>query len=172
MRVGAVLALALAAAFVAWLVIRHFSDDSSSAVSGDISSTSAADLRRVAAEVGHPVYWIGVLPDRNMELTRTSDGRIYVRYLPTDVQIGVPKPYLTISTYPYPRAYKAIRTLAKRNHVRTLRRLDGGIAMVSSSQPTSVYVARPGEDVEVEVFSPSVSGARNVALSPQLRPVK
>jgi hypothetical protein len=35
--------------------------------------------------VKHPVYWAGPRPSYTYELTRTSDGRIFVRYLPTGV---------------------------------------------------------------------------------------
>src|SRR6266571_119484 len=45
------------------------------------TAASASDLRAFAAP-SRPVYWIGPASSGTLELTRTSRGAVYVRYLP------------------------------------------------------------------------------------------
>jgi hypothetical protein len=45
----------------------------------------------------------------------------------------------------------------------------GRIAFYSSTRPTNVYVARQGEDYQVEVFAPSAVTARRLVASGRIR---
>ena len=95
-RLGAVIALAVAAGLVAWLVLRD--DGSSSSEPAQVAgatATTRAKLADLAAEVQHPIFWLG--PDRGSiyEVTRTGNGKIYVRYLPQGADGGADEPYLT-----------------------------------------------------------------------------
>ena len=40
-----------------------------------------------------------------IELIRASGGKIIIRYLPRGVEVGSPKPYLSVATYPFPGAF-------------------------------------------------------------------
>ena len=147
--------------------------------SGPTKSTTAhaayatvGDLRRLAASAGHPVYWAGPRPGMTYERTQTSDGRIYVRYLPAGVLAGAPRPYLTIGTYPVPNSIAAINGIAKRTGARTFAVAGGGLAVVDSAHPTSVYLAFTGSNYEIEVFDPSAGRARQIVASGQTVPVR
>jgi hypothetical protein len=47
----------------------------------------------------------------------------------------------------------------------------GGVAFYSPSAPTSVYLAYPGTDVQIEVFDPSADQARVLVESGAVRAV-
>ena len=171
LRAGAVVAVVLAVAFGAWVVVQG--DDDESGSGGPASSAaSVAQLRGIPGETGHPLYWAGRRRDYTYELTRTADGNVYIRYLPPGIPVGAKQPnYLTIVTYPRERALRGLRRLARRKGMASFAVRDGGIAVYSVSRTNSVYVAFPGEDVQVEVFDPSPEQARRLARSEQLRPI-
>jgi len=136
------------------------------------AAASAGDLRRLAASVGHPVYWAGVQPGMTYEQTRTSDGRIYIRYLPAGVKPGDRRPHLTVGTYPLPYAVAAVKAIAKRTSAQTFPVAGTGVGVVDSAHPTSVYLAFPGSDYEIEVFDPSAARARRIVASGRIAPVR
>jgi len=47
----------------------------------------------------------------------------------------------------------------------------GGIVVVSSQSPKSVYLGFPGQDYQVEVYDPSARRALRLATSGRVRPV-
>jgi hypothetical protein len=183
-RLGAVIAIALAAAFVVSLVRNggHSSTANQSAIAqpsaaipngagtGPVAK-SAEDLKSFATAIGHPVYWAGARSGRTYELTQTSTGRVYIRYLPAGVQVGVNKQYLTVATYPYPHAFAALTALAK-NRRGAIKLDHGGVAVVDEAYPKSVHLAYPGSDYEVEVFSPSPVLTRQVVVSGEVASIR
>ena len=72
----------------------------------DASKASVDQIRTLADSVGHPVFWLGPREGYTYEVTQTSNGSIYVRYLPPGEKVGVKTPYLTVATYPFPGAYR------------------------------------------------------------------
>jgi hypothetical protein len=118
-RIGAVVALALAIAFVIWLLVRG--NDNSPTTSKTTTPTpgkttpapretiraaTTQSLRALARAAGHPIYWAGPQAKVKYELTQVTDGRIYIRYLPKDAKIGDRRAaYLIVATYPVPNAY-------------------------------------------------------------------
>lgn len=167
--------LAIVAAVVAWLVIDN--RDSSSSLTPTTTSVSktgpvnlsATGLKTLARAVGDPIYWAGPEPNRLYELTRTTAGKVYVRYLPPDVQAGSPKAdFLTIGTYPFPGAYEALEKVA---HGKEQDVPGGGIAVVDEGHPQSVHLAFPGIDYQLEAYDPSPERALEVALSGDVQPV-
>jgi hypothetical protein len=52
-----------------------------------------------------------------------------------------------------------------------LRLPAGVVGLIRPEQPTSVYLAFPGSAIQVEVYDPSPTVARRVALSGDLVPV-
>src|SRR6476661_4248849 len=120
-RLGAVIAVAIAAAFVAWLLIKN-DDNGSSAKRATPEATTPRDLRTFAGTVDIPVYWAGTRPNTTYELTQTSKGYIYIRYLPKGVQIGDRRPnFTTIGTYPYKNAYGTLQKAGTRKGARVQR---------------------------------------------------
>ena len=90
---------------------------------------SAKGLRKLATSVGQPIYWAG--PKQVLyELTRTTRGTVYVRYLPPNVKVGSKKSiYLIVATYPFPNALQALREV-KVGHKVVIP--GGGIAVVDA----------------------------------------
>jgi hypothetical protein len=183
-RLGAVLALALAAAFVVWLVLRN--DDGSSTVDSPAAASAAAipktagigpvaqspqDLQRFAAAGGRPVYWAGPMAGYRYELTQTRNNRVFVRYLPSNVAVGVDKPLLTIATYPFPKAFDALKALAK-NQGGAIELDHGGLALVDRAYPKSIHLAYPGVRYQIEVFSPSPQRTREIVISGRIAAVR
>jgi len=184
-RVGAVVALVIAAGLIAWLVIGN-SDSSSSATpttttpaattppTTTVAQTgpvnlSAAGLKTLAGAVGQPIYWAGPTSNVMYELTRNSTAKVYVRYLPFGVEAGAPKgDYLIVATYPFPGAYEALQKVAG-GQEQTVP--GGGIALVDAGYPQSVHIAFPGVDYQLEVYDPSPQRALEVAVSGDVQPV-
>ena len=104
-RIGAVLAIALLAGFLVWLLIRG---DSSAVPPSDRAAgerVSIADLTTLASRNNLTVYWVGPQQGVTYELTKTSSGQVYVRYLPQGEDVGSENAFLTVGTYPIPDAF-------------------------------------------------------------------
>jgi hypothetical protein len=182
-RVGAVVAVALAVAFVVWLLVRGSGSGSpksggtttpttTSSSTPILQSASVQTLRAVSALVGHPVYWAGPRSRITYELTRTSDDRIYIRYLPKGVKIGDRHAdFLIVGTYPVRNAYRAVQTAAKEKGAETFSISGGGKAVLNKSAPKNVYFAYPRSNYQVEVYAPSPGRARSLIISGKIRPV-
>ena len=185
-RIGAVVALALAIAFVVWLVVRgNDSSTSRPAASpaapaqpkavaqpvrtfGPLAAT-VAKLRVIAR--ARPVYWAGRKPTATYELTKTSNGRVYIRYLPSGIRVGSRKNVRFVGTYAVPDAYKALRKAAKAAGDVTFKAPRGGLAIYSKTGPTNVYLAFPGSNYQIEVYDPNPSRARQLVKSGAIRPI-
>lgn len=126
--------------------------------------TTIKQLRATAAD--RPIYWAGSGPGTRLELTETKAGKTFVRYLPSGVRAGDQRTSsLTVASYPVARAYAVTE---KSSHKKTMvhaRTLGGGLAVWSRMQPNNVYLAYPGSDVLVEVFSPGGLVGQRLVLS-------
>jgi hypothetical protein len=172
LRIVAVVAAAAAAAFLIWLIFIRDDNDSGTKRAKPVPA-SIADLRALSTSLGHSVYWVGRKPGYTYELTRTGEGNVYVRYLPPGVQIGDSRPnYLTVGTYPDPKAFDTVQTAAKNKDARVKRIANGGLSVARSSRPTSVYLAYPNSGLLLEVYDPSAAKARRVVASGQVTPVR
>jgi hypothetical protein len=137
------------------------------------NAASVQQLKSLAVTLGHPIYWAGVHRGATYELTQTRNGSVYIRYLPGGVAIGDRRAdYLTIGTYPQNGAFELLKSTAARNHVPTSRLPEGGLALVDKNHPTSVYVAFPRVDLQIEVYDPAPGRARKLVASGQITPVR
>jgi hypothetical protein len=173
--IAAVLVLAIVAAIVVgWLVFRD--DGSSSPTNGPVVAARIAPvalnvsgLRTLLGSVKQPVYWIGPKQNVLYELTRTTNGNVYIRYLPADVKAGAEEgKHLIVATYPFPGAFEALKKVAG---ARAVDVPGGGIASVSANRK-SVNIAYPTVAYQLEVFDPKPGRALEIATAGQLRPVK
>lgn len=170
LRLGALIALGLATFLVGWLFLGG--DDKSSRPSTGASSASEAELREFAASASHPVYWAGARPGQKYELTKTSDGRVYVRYLPEGAQAGDPRPqFLTVGTYPRASAYAELKRASRAEGAIARKLPQGGLAVLSKGS-SSVYFGYPDAAYQVEVYAPSPGTARNLVVAGQIVPVR
>ena len=173
-RLSAVIVLAIAAGVVAWVLVGRGST-SPSTTAGPVAKAiqpvalSASGLRTFAQAVDQPIYWTGPKAGYMYELTRTTAGRVYVRYLPAGVKAGVTgSDYLIVATYPYPGALSALKAVS---HGAQITIPGGGVAVIDKKYSKSVHLAFPGVAYQVEVYDPSPAVARTVAISGDVRPV-
>lgn len=136
-------------------------------------AASVTDLHSLEGSLRHPIYWAGAKTDYTYELTQTRGGNVYVRYLPAGVKVGDSRPdFLTIGTYPQPRAFQQVQAAARRKGAHKTRLPHGGLAVQNPSRPTSLYLAYPNSGLLVEVFDPSADAARTLVRSGQIRPLR
>jgi hypothetical protein len=175
-RIGAVVAIAVAAALVVWLVVRG-GDSNGSAEAPRVAAIPAVAatperLRELSVEAGRPIYWLGPQEDRTYELTRTANDRIYVRYLPQGTSVGTTEAtYPLVGTYPVENAYDVLKQLATTAGESSFTAPKDGFAVYSTENPTNIYLAYPGSDVQIEVYDPSAEHARELITSGQVVPV-
>ena len=163
--------LAVAVTVVAALRMRGDGQKAFQLELGVPTAASATDLRAFAS-ASRPVYWVGPANSGTLEVTRTSGGAVYVRYLPAGVAVGDRAPsYTTIATYATPNAYATMQRSAKTRGFLQAQAANGGLAVWRTSHATSVYLAFPKTDYLVEVFDPSPRRARSLALSARVRRV-
>lgn len=132
---------------------------------------SAQDLRALAGTLAHPLYWAGPKAGATYELRVSEDGEVYVRYLPKGVKVGSKQGVLTVVTYPVTNGFEVTKEGGKVEGTVTTK-LDGGaVAIYARDNPHNVYVGFPGEDVQVEVYSPSSSEAPRLVTGGKIAPV-
>jgi len=173
-RVGAVIAVALAIGLVVWLVAINGGGSSKPKITAIApSAASPGQLRSLANDVGHPVYWAGPAAGTTYELTETSSGRIYVRYLPNGVPVGSSSArYTIVGTYPVDSAYNVLNQLARKSGESSFPAPRGGFAVYADSTPTNIYLAYPGTNVQIEVYDPSPRRARDLITSGRVAAVQ
>jgi hypothetical protein len=176
-RIGAVVAIAALAALVIWLLVRGGGGDSNTTSSPSATpiapkAATPNEIRDLSVEVGRPIYWLGPRDNTVYELQRTSQDRIYVRYLPPTANVGTKQAtYALVGTYPVPKAYDVLKGLAKNSGETSFTAPKGGIAVYSNSRPTNVYLAYPGSDEQIEVYDPTPGNARTLVSSGRVVPV-
>jgi hypothetical protein len=168
-RIGAVVVVAAVIGLIVWLVAIR--DTGSKSVNG-ATAASPERLRALGVEVGHPVYWAGPAANTTYELTRTPSGRIYVRYLPDGIPIGIPNPSFTlVGTYPVAGGYRLLQERAKQAGQKSFAAPRGGFALYAKTRPTNVLLAYPNQNLQIEVYDPSPRVARSLITSGRVAPV-
>jgi hypothetical protein len=173
LRIGTAVALAVAAAVAVWLIVKGDDEAGKSGVSSTASAATLSTLQALPGELGHDVYWAGLQqPSFKRELTQVNDN-IYIRYLPFGVHVGDPRPdWLTIGTYPKAQAYGLLKKLSRAPGQISRPAASGGIAVWSQKRPQSVYLAYPRSDVQIEVYDPSATRARRLAMTGAVKPLR
>jgi hypothetical protein len=173
LRLTAVVAAAVAAGLLAWLLLRDGKDEKQSAKASAPVAASVSDLKALPSSVGHDVYWAGTKRGYTYELSRTSRGDIFIRYLPRGMPVGDRSPnFLTVGTYPHPNAFATVRKASKRPGAITRPIAGGGLAVSNRSLPGSVYFAYPDSDLLQEVYDRSPKRALALATSGRVRPIR
>ena len=139
---------------------------------GAPAAVSETQLKALAAQTNHAIYWAG--PQRGTyELTRTTDGRIYIRYVPSADKVGDHAPsYLTVGTYPTKKAFQEIQLAAARQGGVSAKIDRGGLLVFNNSNPKSVYFSYPKSSSQVEVYDPSPLQARALVLGGSIKPIR
>jgi len=134
---------------------------------------TATVLTGVTGAVGHDVYGVAAPAGTRPEVTRSSTGDVWVRYLSGDAKLGDKRAdYLTVGTYPRTDALAAAKAAAEGTKSRSAELPDGGIMLWSLERPESVYAASPGSDLLVEVYSPDPARARALVSGGAVAPLR
>jgi hypothetical protein len=146
-------------------------DSGSSSKSGEPEIVSAETLRELSSEPGEPIYWAGERAGTELELSQPGEGRTYVRYLTGGAKAGDSRPdFLTVGTYEQADPVAALRRQAKRE-TGVLGKAPGGATVYFGREnPSSVYLAYPGVEVEIEVYDPNFKEALQLVQSGQIVP--
>jgi hypothetical protein len=125
---------------------------------------NVGELEALEGELGHPVYWAGSHAGYEIELREDAEGSVYLRYLPPGVEAGDPRrDLLTVGTYPIAAPQSAVRRAAATAHAPVRHLSKGGIAFDNSQG--SAYLAYPGSDLQIEVYSPKPGEAMGLIRS-------
>lgn len=165
------LAAAVLGMVLLWALVIKADDDEQKQNEPKIVETS--DLSDAADRIGHPIYWAGEQPSKNLELAESDSGRVYVRYLDENAPAGVRSTkYMTVVTYPVEDATAALRRgLAKRPKAELARGKGGAVVLIDPTTPGSVRLAYPGSDEQVELYTPNVRDSIRLATNGAIQPV-
>ena len=161
-----VLSVALVGMVVVWLV--RDDDSSTTAAEPEIVTTT-----QFPVEQGKTVYWLGKRPGARYELTESSSGRVYIRYLTGDAEAGDDRTdFLTVATYPEEDGIAALRRAAREQDGAELGRTDDdAVLLIDPSSPNNAHLAYPGANVQIEVYSPTPGQALRLASRGAVQPV-
>lgn len=139
---------------------------------GEATEVSTDRLRSFASSTGRPVYWLGEMPERKLELTRNRRGDVFLRYLKEDARVGDKRPAFTaVGTLRLKRSLGTLRRRAKESSWSS-QKVGPGLAAWSKKRPTNVYVASPRLPLLVEIYDPNPRRARELAVSGALKPLR
>ena len=169
---GLILLVLAAAAVGAYLLTQN--NDPERLELGKPKIVSAGDLGSYANSVNRDVYWAGpAAKGFKLELSEFRGQRTFVRYLTDGAKAGDPRAaFTTVATYPVKGAFKNLRSAVNRPGAVSAKGADGATALYYKKAPSSVFVAKPGNDYLIEIFATQPKVALQVATSPLLTPVK
>jgi hypothetical protein len=178
-RLGAVIAIGVAAGLGVWLATRDSVSSSpptstpttaAGATGSKVVPITPGGLQTLVGALQRPIYWAGAESGKTYELTQSADGKVYLRYLPHGVAVGTQKAELTVGTYPVASAFSVTQRGAERSgSVRVPAR--GAVAFYNKNTPTNIYIAFPGTDYQIEVYDPSAAQAKELVRTGKIVPV-
>jgi hypothetical protein len=171
----AVLAVAVgvAAAVVGWLLLHAENNAPPPATPSGPALVSQTQLEELASSFAQPIYWAGPRKGFSYELTRTADGRTYVRYLPHGVPAGDRRAeFLVVGTYERPHAFGDLSHAGTRSGAVSVKLDREGVLVFTETRPHSAYFSYPGASNQVEVFAPSGATARRLVLRREIKQVR
>lgn len=115
------------------------------------------------------VYWAGARPDTQYELTRSSAGASFVRYLPDGVEVGSESKYLTVATYPQERGYELLQESANSSSMSSQKTTSGALVVINAQAPGSTYFSFANANFQVEVFSPTKDESKDLVLDGNIK---
>jgi len=171
-RIAVIALLAIAVGVIAYQLLSG--DDGGGGEPGGISAriVTPSELQDLVEQVGHPVYWVGVRPNTEIEFTEEEDGRVIVRYLTGDAEAGTTaQNFLAVGTYQDDNAVAGLRQQATEPGQLHHNLRGGGIVVSGRDNPRNAYVAYEGSDYQIEVYDPQPAQALGLALTGAVVPV-
>ncbi len=136
-----------------------FSNSNSSTTATETSGQVAlteAELKAAVIKLNTVVYWAGPLENAKYTLTMNEAGAAFIRYLPNgEGADDTTKKYLTVATYMVNAAYDAVKAAGNEQDGIGLMTADGAAVYYNKNSASNVYMAYPGQDLQIEVFDPT-----------------
>jgi hypothetical protein len=188
-RLGAVVAVAVAVAVVLWLVLGGSGNSTQSQNGGGASSSAAGPransfpahtttianspqaLIRGVDLLHRLAFWKGPKPNTSYALTRTTQGWIFISYMPPGAKLTYIHKYPFVATFLVKNAYHATLVAAQRSGSVRLSAPSGAVAFYYRRYPTSAYLAFKGSSEQIEVFDPGAGRVQALISSGTIRPV-
>jgi hypothetical protein len=91
----------IAAVLIVWVALDSGDSEgeAASTPSAKAEIVSVAALRKATVLQDTPIYWAGQNAGTELELSKPSADRTYVRYLTAGAKAGDPRPFLTVGSY-------------------------------------------------------------------------
>lgn len=128
---------------------------------------SVKQLQELAGSRG-PIYWAGQRRNTKLEVTVTTKGAVFVRYLPQDASAGTKSKYLTVGTYDDNVGYTAL-TSASAKRASVVKAKSGAVIATFKKEPTSTYFSFPQAAFQVEVYAPRPWQSRKMTDAGQIQ---
>ena len=154
-----------------------FSNNSNStsteAKTGQIA-LSEQELKSVVMNLNTVIYWAGPLENAKYTLNVDEAGAAFIRYLPNGEGANdTEKKYLTVATYKVNAAFDAVKAAGNEQDGIGLITADGAAVYYNKNSASNVYLAYPGQDLQIEVFDPTPGRALQlVNTTGLLKPVR
>ena len=154
-----------------------FSNNSNStsteAKTGQIA-LSEQELKSVVMNLNSVIYWAGPLENAKYTLNVDEAGAAFIRYLPNGEGANdTEKKYLTVATYKVNAAFDAVKAAGNEQDGIGLITADGAAVYYNKNSASNVYLAYPGQDLQIEVFDPTPGRALQlVNTTGLLKPVR
>ncbi len=163
----------LVIALIGALALLFLRDDEVTLTVDEPEIVSASQLSDLAADADPPIYWVGERDGVEYEVTETSTGRFYVRYLEDGAEAGDERAeFVTVGSYPSRNGVGSLRRAADNRGGSELgKTADGAVLLIDPSSPNNAHFAYRGDEFQVEVFSPVPGEALRLASEGQATPV-
>ena len=145
---------------------------SSDVTIGVPTAMTEQELRAFSANSAIPVYWAGPRDGVTYEVTKTSDGSVFVRYLTNGVKVGdQTASYLTVGTYYQPGGYTALSTTSQEAKVSSSTMRSGALVVQREDSPGSTWFSFPDADFQVEVYHPEAGHSFTLVSNGDVAPL-
>ncbi len=169
---GSVVAAALVVVAVVLAIVGGSSGGAAPVVETPPHLVDASQLAQLESDLGHAVYWAGERPPARLELRQEASGDVYLRYLPPGVAAGDPEQrFLTVGTYQVTDAVAALERTATSSGTEVEAGPGGAVLLANPASAGSVYLAYPGDDLQIEVYDPVPGRSLRLIRSGQIVPV-
>ena len=135
---------------------------------------SEQELKSVVMNLNSVIYWAGPLENAKYTLNVDEAGAAFIRYLPNGEGANdTEKKYLTVATYKVNAAFDAVKAAGNEQDGIGLITADGAAVYYNKNSASNVYLAYPGQDLQIEVFDPTPGRALQlVNTTGLLKPVR
>jgi hypothetical protein len=173
-RIFALLGALIAAVLIVWVALDSGDSEgeAASTPSAKAEIVSVAALRKATVLQDTPIYWAGQNAGTELELSKPSADRTYVRYLTAGAKAGDPRPFLTVGSYQLADPVATLRSLGGKTGGVLASAPGDGVVYFDRTDPKSIYLAYPGTEVEIEVFSPEFKEALQLVTDGRIVPVE